>query len=187
LYDDSSDDDEADPYLKDYTPPESRRAGLRANKWRGQRPDGCWRTRARLIDFTDSADIEESIPPYSDQSGRRYGQHRFPLSRLRDENNNPIEDGIACYRHVTLWRKLSPAEQQIEVDAIRAKKKARKKAKEKQQKKRKADDKCNKGKQERRRARGLTPRGRKKKHSTEGESEAAADGEQAGSQVSSLV
>jgi hypothetical protein len=142
----SSDDDGADPYLEDYTPPESRRAGLRANKWRGQRPDGSWRTRARLIDFTDSADIEESIPPYSDPSGRRYGQHRFPISRLKDENGNPIEDEIACYRLVTLWRKLSPTEQKIEVDAIRASrkeaieaKKARKKAREKKQKKRKAE------------------------------------------------
>jgi hypothetical protein len=121
--DGSSDDDGADPYLEDYTPPESRRAGLRANKWRGQRPDGSWRTRARLIDFTDSADIEESIPPYSDPSGRRYDQHRFPLSRLKDENGDLIEDEIVCYRLVTLWRKLSPTEQQIEVDAIRASRK----------------------------------------------------------------
>jgi hypothetical protein len=86
--------------------------------------------RARLIDFTDSVDIIEYIPPYSDPSGRRYGQHSFPLSHLRAENGDPIEDEIACYRLITLWRKLSPAKQKIEVDALRARRKEAKKAKE---------------------------------------------------------
>lgn len=173
-------EDESDPYLLDYTPPESRRSGLRANKWRGQRPDGCWRTRARGIDYTDSEHIEESIPPYRDLTGRRYGQHPFPLSRLEDENGNLIEDEIQCYRVVTVWRKLSPAEQKIEIDAIAARKKEAAKA----ARQKKTNDNRNKNKREKRRARGLKKPGRKKKTSDASDDAAAADEPAAGSEVS---
>ena len=174
-------DNEPDPYLLDYAPPESRRSGLRANKWRGQRPDGCWRIRARTIDFTDSEDIEESIPPYRDLTGRRYGQHPFPLSRLEDENGNPIEDEIQCYRLVTVWRKLSPADQKVEIAAIAARKKEAAKA----AKQKKVSDNRNKNKREKRRARGLKKPGRKKKASDA--SDAAADEPAAESEVSTAI
>lgn len=78
---------------------------------------------------------------------------------------------------VTLWRKLSPAEQKVEIDAIAARKKEVAKA----AKQKRVNDNRSKGKQEKCRARGLKKPGRKKK--TTNASEAAADEPVAGSEV----
>ena len=145
---------DVDPYTIDYGP-----STRRSSRWRGDRPKGDWKTRARSIDFTDSQDIEEKIPPYSNV-GDRYGQEPFPLCRLQDENGEEIQDPIQCYRIVTEWRKLDPKAQEKEYKLIER----REKEAEQAAKKRASDDKRNaKKKADRRAGGGLKKRGRKKK------------------------
>ncbi len=76
---------------------------------------GSYMARAQGIDFASSVAIEEAIPPYK---GSRYGQHPFPTSRLVDARGNTSTDKIWCYQEVGKWRRMSPKEQQAEVDFL---------------------------------------------------------------------
>lgn len=138
----SSEDEEYEP-----DPYHSSMGNTRANRWRGRRPTGDWKSRARKIDFFKSKCIEKKIPPYSDPSGQRYGQLAFPLGRLKDENGNIIQDKIECYKRVVVWRKLTPSQQQRELDQVEREKRQQ----EKEKRARDTADKRNKNKREKRR------------------------------------
>jgi hypothetical protein len=119
----------------------------RANRWRGRRPAGDWKSRARKIDFSKSRSIESKIPPYSDPSGKCYGQLAFPLGRLKDEKGNIIQDKIDCYKRVVVWRKLTPSQQQRELDLVEREKRQQ----DKEKRARDTADKRNRNKREKRR------------------------------------
>lgn len=144
----------------------------RAGKWRGKRPAGDWRARAKAVDYTSSRSIESKLPKYSDPSGKRYGQHPFPLSRLLDENGERIKDKIRCYKIVAQWRQMTPNVQQREIDILERQRREQ----EKLARKRATDDKRNRNKREKR-----------KQKKAENAASAAANEEQGGDEADTNV